>query len=96
MRAPTCAALRSGPGSSGVWRVNSRVGGALIVALFYLFGNPVLGQALTVTHTASDFNGYNISCFGKVDGAIDITITGGTAPYSTQWTHCLLYTSRCV
>lgn len=46
-----------------------------------------MGQALTITHTATDYNGYNISCFGKVDGAIDITITGGTAPYSTQWTH---------
>ena len=82
MRALTCAALRSRRTGG-----DTCAGGALIVALLYLYGNPVIGQALTVTHTASDYNGYNISCFGKVDGAIDITITGGTAPYSTQWTH---------
>ena len=77
-----CASIKDVAGWGGTC-----AGGALIVALFYLLGNPVMGQVLTVTHTASDFNGYNISCFGKVDGAIDITITGGTAPYSTQWTH---------
>ena len=29
----------------------------------------------------------NVSCFGGNDGAIDITMNGGTAPYSFAWSH---------
>lgn len=35
--------------------------------------------------TASDYNGYNISCFGGRDGTIDLTITGGTPPDTIFW-----------
>ena len=34
----------------------------------------------------SDFNGYNISCNGNNDGSIDISVTGGTSPYTYSWT----------
>ena len=37
--------------------------------------------------TASDYNGYNISCFGLKDGAIDATVSGGTAPYAFAWSN---------
>jgi hypothetical protein len=40
-----------------------------------------------VTLTASDYNGYNISCFGMKDGAIDATVSGGTAPYAFAWSN---------
>ena len=33
------------------------------------------GQVVEVTLTPSDHNGYNISCFGLKDGAIDATVT---------------------
>ena len=31
-------------------------------------------------------NGYNISCFGVCDGAAAVEVTGGTPPYSFNWT----------
>lgn len=37
--------------------------------------------AISVVSTASDYNGYGVSCFGATDGYIDFTISGGTPPY---------------
>ncbi|MDX9730020.1 MAG: PKD-like domain-containing protein, partial [Bacteroidales bacterium] len=33
----------------------------------------------------SDYNGFNISCYGLSDGSIDITMSSGTQPYSFTW-----------
>lgn len=40
---------------------------------------------LDVLATVSDFNGFNVSCFGSTNGSIDQTISGGVNPYSYQW-----------
>ena len=37
--------------------------------------------------TTSDYNGYNISCFGLSDGSIDLTVNDGTVPYSFVWSN---------
>ena len=37
--------------------------------------------------TPSNYNGYNISCFGSATGSINLTITGGTPPYSIIWSN---------
>ena len=41
---------------------------------------------LTAVATAtSDFNGYNISCFGESDGVATVSPSGGKQAYSYQW-----------
>jgi hypothetical protein len=42
---------------------------------------------LNITLGPSEYNGYHISCFGAKDGAIDASVTGGTAPYSFTWSN---------
>ena len=32
-------------------------------------------------------NGYNLSCKSSDDGAIDLTVSGGVAPYTYQWSN---------
>lgn len=58
-----------------------------LLAFAALLGATVRAQGPTVTLTPSNFNGHNISCFGVADGAIDASVSGGTAPYTYVWTN---------
>lgn len=49
----------------------------------YTVGQPT--QLNLTTTVTSDYNGSDISCFGACDGTADVTVTGGTAPYSYAW-----------
>ena len=42
-------------------------------------------QQLTATISAVDHNGYHVSCFGSKDGEATVTVTGGTPPYTCDW-----------
>ena len=42
-------------------------------------------DALSLSSTKVDFNGFNISCNGALDGEIDLIVTGGTSSYTYSW-----------
>lgn len=40
---------------------------------------------LDIVAALSDINGSNVTCNGATDGSIDLTVSGGTAPYTILW-----------
>ena len=40
---------------------------------------------LNAPSAVSNFNGSNVSCFGSTNGYINLTVTGGTGPYTFSW-----------
>jgi len=42
-------------------------------------------DSLSITFTASNFTGYNVSCFNSNNGLINTNINGGVSPYSYKW-----------
>ncbi len=56
--------------------------GCQIIDSITLTEPPILASTTAVI---SDFNGQDISCFGANDGQVEVTPTGGTAPYTYIW-----------
>lgn len=47
----------------------------------------LVSPPIAATAVLSDFGGFNVSCFGEMDGTITLSTTGGTAPLSAVWNH---------
>ncbi len=57
----------------------------LLITLLGLISSQLSLTAQQLSLVPSNFNGYNVSCFGGQNGSINLTITGGTTPYSILW-----------
>jgi gliding motility-associated-like protein len=66
--------------SGGNYSVDITDGNGCVTTKNYIIAEPA--SALGVTGTVTDEN-----CFGDSQGAISLTVTGGTAPYSYSWNH---------
>jgi hypothetical protein len=61
------------------------------MAVILLLASAGIGPGLAsgpivITLQTSNFNGYQISCFGKKNGTIAATVSGGVTPYTYSWT----------
>ena len=54
---------------------------ALMIYLISVI-NPITSHGQVLIHDVSDYSSFNITCFGESDGWIDLSISGGSAPYA--------------
>ena len=54
---------------------------------FFFFCAKNIQPQIQITFTTSEYNGYHISCFGAKDGSITANVSGGTPPYTYQWSN---------
>ncbi len=52
-----------------------------------LCSTAMAADSLVVSMQVSNYNGFEVSCFGEKDGWIDLTVTGGQSPYHYKWSN---------
>jgi gliding motility-associated-like protein len=78
----TATALNLGAGNYSVLVTDAN--GCFVTKTVSLSQPNLLQTILTNT---SNYNGYNISCFGNNNGSIDISVNGGTGAYTYTWSN---------
>lgn len=82
----TIISLSEDPSSlaAGIYCLNVIDGDACSVQSCVILTEPEL--PLSVADTMSQFSDdFNLACFNSTDGFIDLTVTGGVAPYTFEW-----------
>jgi gliding motility-associated-like protein len=87
----TAVSLTSGPTNLDLYSFATLKAGTYVLSLTDLNGCPKSLSPITLTHPLAPLQitndtSTNITCFGKKDGSISLSVTGGTAPYSYAWT----------
>ncbi|HEX5001472.1 MAG TPA: SprB repeat-containing protein, partial [Bacteroidia bacterium] len=57
----------------------------VILLSFWLIPYLSFASPFTLSATTSNYNGYAVSCFDSANGSIDLTVTGGTVPFTFLW-----------
>ncbi|MFN4951606.1 MAG: SprB repeat-containing protein, partial [Flavobacteriales bacterium] len=60
------------------------INGCVDTSTFSVTEPPIFVVNATIT---SNYNGEDVSCFGSTNGSVSSTVTGGTAPYTYQWSN---------
>ena len=88
----TAISLTSGPVDLEVFSFSTLKEGKYIVTITDQTGCQKSTSSITLTQPAAPLQITNdtsksITCFGKKDGSISLTVTGGTTPYNIKWAH---------
>lgn len=84
--------LTSGPVDLDVFSFSTLKAGQYVLTLTDQTGCQQSTTPITLTQPTAplqitDDTSKNITCFGKKDGSISLTVTGGTTPYTIKWAH---------
>jgi hypothetical protein len=76
------SSLKTTPGVTGLKKIAVSLLYAVAFGSASFASNPIVVLVQT-----SNYNGYQVSCFGNKDGWVHLTVTGGVAPYHYKWSN---------
>jgi hypothetical protein len=74
----------------GWYQVEVTDDSSCVIAKTFYIAEPA---AITVAEDSSDYNGYGVSCNAGTNGTIDLSVSGGTGPFTFDWSDNVSFTS---